>query len=137
MLDYIKNELKNYDYYKESLKRINDSLSYTWHELAGVKAIRYDKQPGSYSKAAARKRQHELMDKIEKLETEASRIKKQIVYIEGILTRVQDEEIREAILKVYTQKKTLRKVAKGLYMSHVTLYKQINKQLEGAIRDDL
>ena len=134
MIEQYKNELKNLEFYKESLQRVNDSLSYAWYELTGVKGIRYDKQPGSYNKEIADKRKYYLIAKIEHQEEEKRRLTANIKYIEDVLKEVKDQEIREAIVNIYVHKKTFRKEAKKHYMSYVTLYNQINKELKEALK---
>lgn len=134
MIEQFKNELKNLEYYKESLTKVSDSLSLNWYELTGVKGVQYDKQRGAFNKDIADKRKYYLLGKIEAQEQEKRRLQANVQYIEDVLSLIKDQEIREAIVNIYVHKKTFRKEAKKHYMSHVTLYNQINKQLKEALK---
>lgn len=134
MVEHFKNELKNLKYYKESLAELDDSLTDARYELTGVKGIRYDKPPGGFSKEIKQDKYYKLTDLIDHLTTEAERIQKQINHIECVLSQIEDQEIKEAVIKVFAEKKTLRKVSREYYMSHVTLHNKINKELKEAIR---
>lgn len=134
MVEHFKNELKNLKYYKESLAELDDSLTDARYELTGVKGIRYDKPPGAFSPEVKKENYYKLSSEIEFLTDEQERIQKQIDHIETVLDQIEDEEIKEAVIKVFAEKKTLRKVSKEYYMSYTTLHKKINKELKEAIR---
>lgn len=134
MVEHFKNELKNLTYYKESLAELDDSLTDARYELTGVKGLRYDKPPGGFSPEAKKENYYKLSSEIEHLIDEQERIQKQVNYIETVLDQIEDQEIKEAAIKVFAENKTLRKVSKEYYMSYTTLHKKINKELKEAIR---
>lgn len=136
MLEHFKNELKNYNYYRQMLKSYNERIDNAWYELSMVKGIRYDKQAGSASSNSLNAYKYALMKKLDLLEAERDRIELQLEYLDSILVKIDDIELRQALIDVYVNKMTLRQASKKYYISHTALLKRFNKAINQALKTE-
>lgn len=133
MLEQFKNELRNYNYYVAMKKNYDEKLDDLWYQLSMVKGIRYDKEGGSYDINLMNSYKFELMRKIDNLETEVERVNLQLAYLNNVLIKITDIELRQALVDVYCNKMSLRKASKKYYISHTALLKRFNKVLSEAL----
>lgn len=132
-VEAFKNELGNYNYYCNMLSRLEERLDETVYELEGVKGIRYDKAPSRPNMKLINARKHDLSDKIEKLENEISRISNQVFYIENVLSLMENQEVRKAIIDVYINNKTILQICEDYNLSNAGLHYQMSKEIRNAL----
>lgn len=129
MLKAYKKQLMTYEELTLQLRDFEEKLDKAYYDLAGVKAIQYDKQKGNVNKEFIKKRKFELSELIERLETEVTRLSMQINYIDDVIFRIGDADLRQALIDVYICGKGLRKVSERFNCSHNTLKVKIDSTL--------
>lgn len=130
-MDYrvFKNEISNLKAYCRSKKEIEIELEVMWHELSGLKAIRYDKQPTSYNPEMSESYRLELIDRIEKKQKELDYTILAIERYENELERLPSD-IREMVEQIFILGKTFAEVGKTIGYSDNGLHYKIKKEVE-------
>lgn len=130
-MDYrvFKNEVSNLKAYYRSKKEIENELEVLWHELSGLKAIRYDKQPTSYNPEMSESYRLELIDRIEKKQKELDYTILAIERYESELERLPSN-IREMVEQIFILGKTFAEVGKTIGYSDNGLHYKIKKEVE-------
>lgn len=133
-IEAFKNELANYTYYVNMMDVLSERLSVLYYDLEGVKAIRYDKAPSMPNKHLIRERMHKLSNDIERTENEIMRLKAEIMRIENVLAEM-DIEYRQAVIDVYIKGKTILEICEDYCLSNAGLHYQMNKCIEGGLKN--
>lgn len=130
-MDYrvFKNEISNLKAYYRSKKEIENELEVMWHELSGLKAIRYDKQPSSFNPELSESYRLELIDRIEKKQKELDYTILAIERYESELNRLPSD-IREMVEQIFILGKTFAEVGKTIGYSDNGLHYKIKKEVE-------
>lgn len=130
-MDYrvFKNEISNLKAYYRSKKEIENELEVMWHELSGLKAIRYDKQPSSFNPELSESYRLELIDRIEKKQKELDYTILAIERYESELERLPSD-IREMVEQIFILGKTFAEVGKTIGYSDNGLHYKIKKEVE-------
>lgn len=130
-MDYrvFKNEISNLKAYYRSKKEIENELEVMWHELSGLKAIRYDKQPTSYNQEMSESYRLELIDRIEKKQKELDYTILAIERYESELNRLPSD-IKEMVEQIFILGKTFAEVGKTIGYSDNGLHYKIKKEVE-------
>lgn len=132
-LKAFKNELKNYNFYKDRIKALDELIQTCYDMLSGVKAIRYDKEP---SHALPNKDvEYRIRAEIDKHEQNKARTQAKLDDLDKILNKIE-LPIREAIIESYCNDIPLEKVAEKRYITKVGLFYQINKAIKEALAID-
>lgn len=132
-LKAFKNELKNYNFYKQRIKSLQEMIDTCYDMLSGVKAIDYSKEPSHTP--PNKDIEYRIRDEIEKYKHFQARTQVKLDDINKILNKVESS-LREAIIESYCNGKTLEKVAEKRFISKVGLFKQINVALKEALAKD-
>lgn len=127
-IEIFKSKLKDYRIYYSMFLKLNERLSNLWYELEGVKAIQYDKEPSSHNNYLIQERKYALSEKIKEAQAQINSLNEKLSYIDCILEKMQPE-IRDTIIDIYINKKSIRKAAKKCNISHTALLKRINKEI--------
>lgn len=125
-----KNELRNYTHYKRRVKAQQELIDLCEYNLGGVKGIRYDKLPGHSppNKDVEEKLRKEI-DKHTQLRDDTQ---KKIDDIDKILNLIEIS-LRNDLIEVYANNKTIEEVAKKEYISTTGLLYQFNKAIKKAL----
>ena len=129
MNEEIKDELRCRKAFEKDLEVIKEEIEVLWHKYTGLKAVRYDKIPGVANPSAVEEMKLTFSQKIADAEEEKKRIQSQIDHLDSLLNRIENEEIREAIRKVYCEKTPMRIVASEMNISKSGLGKAMDKEL--------
>ena len=62
-----KNELRNYRYYKNEKKKIKEKINLEYYNLANVKAVNPQKQPGTTNEEYLHEKRNEAYERIAEL----------------------------------------------------------------------
>lgn len=137
LVEVFKNELKNYNFYKEKIKSITNELDAKWYELSGVKGIRYDKEPcHSFNPSLSEEMKLSLMEQISIIENDLLRIKANVLFIDSMLNKI-NEETRKWIKMIYFDGMTYDKVSKIANFSKNGLAYRINTAIEKALNEEI
>lgn len=156
-VEIFKNELSCYYEYRdqlaetelktrEILKKDQEEIDDLYYLLSGVKAADPSRVPIGGSPEAKAAYQDKLRNKIDKAEKRKEkhkevgyqkklRIALQIIHIEDVLSKL-DEEDRKTCLEVFCiskKKKSLEKKGRELYISKQGLHKSLNKKIKKAL----
>ena len=116
----------------DDINDIEEKIDRLYYDLGGVKALRYDIQKGNG--AIDNKKWFKLAPKIERLEQELTRLTLQVEHIEMILNAIEDKRLKEAIVDVCVDGKTLKEVANRFNCSHTYLKYMIDEELYRIIK---
>ena len=130
-MDYktFKNEISNLKAYYRSLKEISNEIEKLNYDLAGVKGVRFDRQPASYNPAMRENYRLELIEKIEAAERELDYTQLAVKRYEANLNRLP-KEIRHAVKQIFIEGKTFAEVGKNMGYSDHGLHNRIKKEIE-------
>ena len=133
-MDYkaFKNELQNYYKHLRNRDKVREQIELVLYEMTGVKAIRYDKQPTSFSPELSIERRDELSRRLEEKEIELNYIEASIKYIEMKLKKLSDED-KAICLKVISEGVSADKVRREVGYSKSGIWKRIRRELEGIL----
>lgn len=128
----VKKELSMYRILNDDINDIEDKIDRLYYELGGVKGLRYDIQKGNG--VIDNKMWYKLAPKIERLEQELTRLTLQVEHIELILNAIEDKRLKDAIVDVCVDGKTLKEVANRFNCSHTYLKYMIDEELSRIIK---
>ena len=115
MNDLIQNELRSYKGYLKYREELKERIDQIQHELTGLKAIRYDKEPGTFNMEAYEQRRLGLIDRKDILEGELFRVNMNIDYIERFIDTVQEED--KGIVEMLINNETYEKAGERMYLT--------------------
>lgn len=125
-----KNELGNYRFYQRRFATLANLVEYCYDMLGGVRAVDPSKEPNSF--VPNKDREYAIRDEISRHERNKDLIEVKLRYIDEILARIETP-LKEALIEVYADHKTLRKVSSRMYMSESKLRRDINKAIKKAL----
>ena len=125
-----KNELENYDVYRERIDALNDLISLCYHELSGLKSPDFQNIP-VHSPADLEKRDR-IYAEIDRHRTNMERAKAKLDEIDEVLERMP-VKFRRAAFRVFAKKESLEKVAQEYHYSKKGMWYWINKEIEKAL----
>lgn len=126
-----KNELRNYNYYVKQRDTLKERLQNCYESLPGyVKGVDPSKEP--IHGVPNKDYEYMVRDEIEIIETKISRLTGQIRWIDSTLSLVK-KPLREAIISVYVQNRTLQSVSSTMYITPQGLAFQINSAIKKAL----
>ena len=131
----LKEEIKNYKYYKIQQARIRNAISLLLYELTGVKGIRYDSVQYTADPRLNEERRLELLDKMEKKQKELGRVSIQIEFIEQYLKELNEED-RALIKYVLVDGHTYKQAERKFFITYSAVAKRIYKILGGKYDTD-
>lgn len=115
MNDLINNELKSYKGYLEYRDILKRKIETIEHELVGLKAVRYDKTPGTFNAEAYEQRRLGLIDRKDIYEGELLRVNMNIDYIERFIATVREED--RGIVEMLINGETYEKAGERMYLT--------------------
>ena len=125
-------KLRGYTYLCSTIGTLENSIEFCYDRLGGVRGIDPSKEP---THAMPNKElEYKLRDDIERYEAKLKLKVNEKVEIDQILGKIENP-LRDAIFDVYVLGRRVDDVARGLYLSHNGLHKQINKAIERALRE--
>lgn len=125
------NELKLYRKYKIKLKElkvlIKDVVEYN---MTGVKGINPSGSKGSSNPATKFDNYYKLSLKLEELKKQEKMLKDYINYVDRKLKKIKDKNIRQAIIDMYVDNISVRKLCKKYGYSKSGIFYQMRKALK-------
>lgn len=125
-----KNELRNYNYYLSRIVTLANSIEFVFERLGGVRGIDPSKEP--IHAMPDPDLEWKLRDQIEIYEAEKRRYEAKAGEIDQILGKMETS-LREAVIEVYANGKTVMKVADRMYLSPSGLKRRIDKAIKKAL----
>lgn len=125
-----KNELRNYNYYLSRIVTLANSIEFVFERLGGVRGIDPSKEP--IHAMPDPDLEWKLRDQIEIYEAEKRRYEAKAGEIDQVLSRMETS-VREAVIEVYANGKTVMKVADKMYLSPSGLKRRIDKAIKKAL----
>jgi len=125
-----KNELRNYTYYCSRIVSLENSIEYTYERLGGVRGIDPSKEPTHVM--PNKDLEYKLRDDITKYEAKLATYTIKKDSVDEILDRMENE-ICEAVKRVYIKGEHIQKVCREMYLSHNGLARRMNKAIYVAI----
>ena len=122
-----KNELRNYDFYLERIKGIDEMIEYCYHMLGGVRAIDTSKEPvhgGAHNLDA----EYRIREEIEHHEANKRYTQRKVDEMDKVLNKI-DLIDREPIIAVYVKGNSIEKVSRKMFLSSSALGKRMDKAL--------
>ncbi|NLC96892.1 MAG: hypothetical protein GX675_04925 [Erysipelotrichaceae bacterium] len=135
-IQYFKNELKNYNYYKDRLKELQFQLEKVVYQLEGVRGVD-PSRPMSKSKATGMQNFFSLMKKEEALENEIKILADKFELLNDLITWF-DYPYNKVIISIYVDNdSTYEKLIDeyNINYSDRHLKRLINKEIKGFINN--
>lgn len=128
-----KNELRNYRYYKNEKKKIKEKINLEYYNLANVKAVNPQKQPGTTNEEYLHEKRNEAYERIAELKEKEKEIAIKIKAIDRVLDKIPEKN-RKIITELFIEKKDANKICEKNFISKSTLYYRIDAWIERSIR---
>lgn len=128
-----KNELRNYRYYKNEKKKIKEKINLEYYNLANVKAVNPQKQPGTTNEEYLHEKRNEAYERIAELKEKEKEIAIKIKAIDRVLDNIPEKN-RKIITELFIEKKDANKICEKNFISKSTLYYRIDAWIERSIR---
>lgn len=132
-VEMFKGKMRGYRYFQKQILRLDDEIQNCYDQLgASPKSPNLQSEPIHSPKNIDR--EYQIRDRIEILRTKKSQIQVEIQFIDEILGKIE-KPLREAIIAIYADKKTMQVQADKLYIAKSTLRDKINKQIREAMNE--
>ncbi len=132
-IEMFKGRLKGYRYFQKQVKKYDEEIQDCYNQLgASPHSPSFDSEPIHSPKNIDR--EYKIRDRIEALELKKGRSLDEIRFCDEILDKLETS-LKEAIIAVYADKRTMQEQADKLYMAKSTLRDTINREIKRAIGD--
>jgi hypothetical protein len=129
-----KNELANYQYYKDKALLLQEKIDDCYNLLPGSIHGNNPQKLPIYGGVPNKEFEYKVRDEIERYGHELSRLNDKINSIDEILLKIETP-LQAAIIDKYAHGRTLEQVATNMFLSSAGLLKQINKAIKKALDD--
>lgn len=130
-IEMFKGRMKGYRYFQRQILRLEDEIQECYNQLgASPKSPNLQSEPIHSPKNIDR--EYQIRDRIEILEGKKARAKAEIDFCDQILEEMETP-LKEAVIAIYSDKKTMLSEADKLYMAKSTLRDKINKEIAKAL----
>ena len=130
-IEMFKGRLKGYRYFQRQILKLDDEIQECYNQLgASPKSPNLQSEPIHSPKNIDR--EYQIRDRIEILEGKKARAKAEIDFCDQILEEMETP-LKEAVIAIYSDKKTMLSEADKLYMAKSTLRDKINKEIAKAL----
>lgn len=126
------NELKNYRFYQERIKRLDDLIDTCFYWLSGVKGIQYDKLPSTYNPELTEENRLRILEEIELHRNNKEETETKIKELDRVISLLE-EDVQRHIKDIYIKGMTYGKVAYREHMSQEGVRKRIKKELRKVV----
>lgn len=123
-----KKELESYQSLLDDLKRIDEQIKVLEYKLENVKAIQYDKQPGTMNESAIEEKRLEMIDRINSKIEDYQSVKRKIKAIDDEIALLSHES--QYICNLSKKGKSYEQIGKELGYSKVAIYLKIKTEVE-------
>lgn len=132
----IKNELRNYKYYVDKIKSLEQCIDLCFYNLSTMHGVDPSKEHYSMSPEVELEHRYRIYDEIDKYTYILNTTKAKVKYLDEILNRMElsNSETKKAIWDVYVNGKKTEIVAKELYVSPMGLHKRMNKLIADTMK---
>ena len=125
-----KNTLRNYNFFKKEIDRLEKEIEYLYSIMGGSTAINYDgmryaQKPGQF---------FVKMEKKDRLEYKKNSYEATITMCDNVLSKVSNK-IRNCLIEIYINGSSFEKIAKKNDYSSSGLYSRIVNELKGVDND--
>lgn len=124
----VKGDLKNYNNFKIRIKQLKEERSMLHHRLMSIGGSGYDVLPGNHESDIPLQ-DTELIQKITNIDNEIEHYRQRMYGVEVFLDTC-DEELSQAMRKIYLQGYSYESVARKVYLSPNALQNRINREIE-------
>lgn len=128
-----KNELRNYRYYKNEKRKIKEKINLEYYNLANVKAVNPQKQPGTTNEEYLHEKRNEAYERIAELKEKEKEIAIKIKAIDRVLDKIPEKN-RKIITELFIEKKDANKICSLYYISKSTLYYRVDVWIEKSLK---
>ena len=125
-----KNQLRNYNDYVKWIDELQEKIDDMWYKVGGVKGVDPSKEP--LHSPPNTEYYYMMTDKIADLEEQKNLLEANRDYVDRILTTIEIP-LREAIMSVYCDGKTISSVSLKYHLSSSGLNKRIIVALKKAL----
>lgn len=131
VMDYktFRNEMLNYRKYKSSVREIEEKIDYIVYKYAGVRAIEYDKIPGSHNPNLQEKMLLKMSEELEEPQRELDFTYLAIQHIESKLAKLP-EDVREMAIMLFVDNYPLQYVGIKYGYSRSGVHARIKREVE-------
>ena len=130
-IEMFKGRMKGYRYFQRQILKLDDEIQECYNQLgASPKSPNLQSEPIHSPKNIDR--EYQIRDRIEILEGKKARAKAEIDFCDQILEEMETP-LKEAVIAIYSDKKTMLSEADKLYMAKSTLRDKINKEIAKAL----
>ena len=131
-VEAFKNELKNYYFYLDRIKSLKEMRQRCYDWLSGVTGIDPSREP-THS-PPNKNVEYAVREEIEHHEANIRATQSKLNDINKILAKIE-MPLRTALIDVYANKKTARRVAEKMFISPSALFKRMDKAIKKALED--
>lgn len=128
-----KNELRNYNFYRKEKKKIKEKINLEYYNLANVKGVNPQKQPGTTNEEYLHEKRNEVYERIAELKEKEKEYSVKIKAIDMVLKKIPEKN-RKIIVELFIEKKDANKICEKNFVSKSTLYYRVDVWLEKYLR---
>ena len=121
--------METYKAYKQSQDQLEAELEAIWYEMAGVKAVRYDKQPATFNPSIVAEIRSNYSEQVEEKQKELDATISAIWLIEKDLNRLPDD-IQMICHWKYIDHLTFEQIGKIMGYSGNAIWNRLKKEVE-------
>jgi len=123
-----KKELESYQSLLDDLKRIDEQIKVLEYKFENVKAIQYDKQPGTMNESAIEEKRLEMIDRISSKMEDYQSVMRKIKAIDDDIALLSHDS--QYICNLSKKGKSYEQIGKELGYSKVGIYLKIKSEVE-------
>lgn len=122
-------DMRSYKAFKDSIPKLKEEIDDIFYKYAGVRGIRYDKQPMSFSPELASETMDRMLKEVSAVQKELDKAERRAKECEEYLSKLPSD-VRDMCIDLFVHEKTYDAVCMRYNYSKVGLWKKVKREVE-------
>ena len=122
-------DMRSYKAFKEDIRRLNETIDDILYKYAGVRGIRYDRQPMSFSPELAIDVRQKMLDELSDPQKKLDRAERRVKECEENLAKLP-KDVREMCIDLFIEEKTYEAVCMRFGYTSTGLWRKVKREVE-------
>lgn len=122
-------DMRSYKAFKDSIPKLNEQIDDIFYKYAGVRGIRYDKQPMSFSPELASETMERMLKEVSVPQKELDKAERRVRECEEYLAKLP-KDVKEMCIDLFVHERTYDAVCYNYGYTKAGLWQRVKREVE-------
>ena len=122
-------DMRSYKAFKDSIPKLNEQIDDIFYKYAGVRGIRYDKQPMSFSPELASETMERMLQEVSVPQKELDKAERRVRECEEYLAKLP-KDVKEMCIDLFVHERTYDAVCYNYGYTKAGLWQRVKREVE-------